>query len=113
MRIGVLNIHYVSKDSGTVTVPRYRLHCLGRGDTGAPSLLERDRAEVMFMQSGGGGVVRPEVGEWDLELRVREWTEPNDGEKEVFFRNLAGVVSEPRPGCWNGLLCMLFAGVRC
>jgi hypothetical protein len=43
------------------------------------------------------GDLKVENGEWEKVLLVREWTEPKDGEKEVFFRNLAGVVMEPKP----------------
>jgi hypothetical protein len=31
------------------------------------------------------------------ELMVQEWTEPQDGEKEVFFRMLNSFLAEPRP----------------
>jgi hypothetical protein len=31
------------------------------------------------------------------ELVVREWTEPGDGQKEVFFRMLNSFLTEPRP----------------
>lgn len=51
-------------DSGTITIPRYAVH-------------EWRRAEA--------------EGE---ESVVEEWTEPDDGEKEVFFRNLSGVVED-------------------
>lgn len=43
------------------------------------------------------------------ELVVREWTEPQDGEKEVFFRNLSGVLMDAGfdstgPGIWERVL---------
>lgn len=38
-----------------------------------------------------------EDSEWAKDLLVQEWTEPRDDEKEIFFRNLAGVVNEPVP----------------
>lgn len=76
-----------------VEIPRFRRHCLGRGDEGLPSLSESRKGKVDFLGKGG------DVGDegWNQDLLVREWTDPQDGQKEVFFRNLAGVVSEPKP----------------
>lgn len=51
-------------DDGIIVVPRYARH-------------EWKRAEA-----GGGQLV------------VREWTDPADGQKEVFFRNLSSVIEE-------------------
>lgn len=48
-----------------------------------------------------GGVEWKEGGKisrefWEMEVRGEEWTEPGDGRKEVFFRNLSGLVGEKR-----------------
>ena len=47
----------------------------------------------------GVGLGRDEVvvgKEWlEEDVAVEEWTDPPDGQKEIFFRNLFSVVSEP------------------
>lgn len=61
---GVTNT-YTSSD-GIITVPRYTRHEWRRGDKGN--------------------------GEDKDELVVKEWTDPEDGEKEIFFRNLNSAI---------------------
>ncbi|KAH8669655.1 hypothetical protein BGZ60DRAFT_408005 [Tricladium varicosporioides] len=61
---GVTNT-YTSSD-GIITVPRYMKHEWQRGDKGN--------------------------GEDKDELVVKEWTDPEDGEKEIFFRNLNSAI---------------------
>lgn len=43
-----------------------------------------------------------------IDLVVEEWTEPRDGEKEIFFRNLFSVVGETRwrerESWWGGIM---------
>ncbi|KAI1774991.1 hypothetical protein F4818DRAFT_57692 [Hypoxylon cercidicola] len=56
----------VGPGDGTVTVPRGVVHEWRRADA-----------------------AEGEVGE---DLVVREWTEPRDGAKEIFFRNLNGII---------------------
>ena len=47
----------------------------------------------------GGRIPREE---WEMEVKGEEWTDPADGRKECFFRNLDGVVREERKGgVWN------------
>jgi hypothetical protein len=99
-----LGYHFVAPGSGVVHIPRYRRHCLGRGDMGYPPSPQLER-NVVFVGEGKG-----DDAEWERDLLVREFSEPRDGEKEVFFRNLAGVVNESKPeylqnGNWL-LLCI-------
>jgi hypothetical protein len=61
--------------------------------------------EIKVYEPDDGVVVveRFTVHEWRRadgegeELVVREWTEPGDGQKEVFFRMLNSFLTEPRP----------------
>ncbi|KAI1480180.1 hypothetical protein F4774DRAFT_425276 [Daldinia eschscholtzii] len=62
----------VGPDDGVVTVPR-----------GAVHEWRRDEEEG---EGEGSGQAGPE------DLVVREWTEPKDGAKEMFFRNLNGII---------------------
>lgn len=78
--------------SGVVHIPRYRRHCLGRGDRGSPRPSLQFKKDVVAV-----GNRQVEIEEWEKVLLVREWTDPRDGEKEIFFRNIAGVVNEPKP----------------
>ncbi|KAI0110176.1 hypothetical protein F4814DRAFT_461330 [Daldinia grandis] len=59
-------------------------------------------------------VPRGAVHEWcraggeEGELVVEEWTEPRDGAKEMFFRNLNGIVLDASPGgAWDDALVTL------
>ncbi|XDG10342.1 hypothetical protein ABKA04_009957 [Annulohypoxylon sp. FPYF3050] len=78
----------VGKEEGVVTVPRGVVHEWRRADKEGEEEGDKD-GEV-----GGDG-----------ELVVREWTEPKDGAKEVFFRNLNGLVLDAaasgRGGSWT------------
>jgi hypothetical protein len=60
-----------TKDDGVVTVPRFTIHGFGRADD-----TEEGR------------------GSRDIELIMREWTDPADGDKELFFRNILGLVKD-------------------
>ncbi|KAL2072702.1 hypothetical protein VTL71DRAFT_12045 [Oculimacula yallundae] len=73
-----------TSSSGTITVPRYAKHewqrasralALGYDFTPLSSSLTQSLLD-------------------DEELIVREWTDPNDGQKEVFFRNLSGIIAD-------------------
>jgi quercetin dioxygenase-like cupin family protein len=57
---------------GIITVPRFARH-------------EWKRAPPSFKNGDFGDVE---------DVVVKEWTEPGDGEKEVFFRNLSGVIAD-------------------
>ncbi|KAI0376285.1 hypothetical protein F5Y04DRAFT_273873 [Hypomontagnella monticulosa] len=68
----------VGPDGGVITVPRGVVHEWRRAD----------------------GEGEEENGE--EELVVREWTEPKDGAKEVFFRNLNGLILDATAGEGKG-----------
>lgn len=70
-------------DNGTITIPRFVIHEYGRADLGA-------------------------ITSNDPDLRIREWVEPADGSKEVFFRNIMGVIND-REGGVLGKVKMLVA----
>ena len=44
-----------------------------------------------------------------MDLVAEEWTDPGDGEKEVFFRNILSTLKESqwREGWWGGSLMLL------
>lgn len=72
----------VGAGAGVVAVPRGVVHEWRRADC--------DDGEGNGNAKGEG---REEDGEdGEEELVVREWTEPKDGAKEVFFRNLNGLI---------------------
>jgi hypothetical protein len=61
-------------EDGVITVPPGTLHEFGRADdhpVGASSKV--------------------------IDLRIKEWTEPADSQKELFFRNIMGVVMDRQP----------------
>ncbi|KAI0549145.1 hypothetical protein F4679DRAFT_547695 [Xylaria curta] len=62
-------------DDGIITVSRFTPHEFGRAD-----------------QHEQGADSK------NIELRIKEWTDPPDGEKEVFFRNILGVINSREPG---------------
>ncbi|KAH7164890.1 hypothetical protein DER46DRAFT_354132 [Fusarium sp. MPI-SDFR-AT-0072] len=64
-----------SKDEGIITIPRYTMHQYMRAD-------KTDEGKV---------------GK-DVDLIVREWTEPGDGDKEVFFRNMISLIMDKKDG---------------
>jgi hypothetical protein len=74
-----------SKDSGVITIPRYTIHSYMRADA---------------TDEGKEGV--------DTDLVVREWTEPADGDKEIFFRNIFCLLMD-RVDTARGNLTLLFS----
>jgi mannose-6-phosphate isomerase-like protein (cupin superfamily) len=62
-----------SKDDGIITIPRYAIH----------QYMRADKTE------------QGKVGK-DMDLIVREWTEPGDGDKEVFFRNMISLIMDKK-----------------
>ncbi|KAM0189657.1 hypothetical protein ACHAPA_006356 [Fusarium lateritium] len=62
-----------SKDDGIITIPRYTIH----------QFMRADKTE------------QGKVGK-DVDLIVREWTEPGDGDKEIFFRNMISLVMDKK-----------------
>ncbi|CZT08615.1 hypothetical protein WAI453_007137 [Rhynchosporium graminicola] len=83
---------YTSLD-GIVAVPRFSKHEWRRASL-APSL-GYDFSPLSASLTQG------QID--DEELVVHEWTDPNDGQKEVFFRNLSGIIAdgvESKTGEW-------------
>jgi hypothetical protein len=70
---------------------------------GRASIMLAGETKVYGPDDGVVVVERFTVHEWrraddeEGELVVREWTEPGDGQKEVFFRMLNSFLTEPRP----------------
>ena len=62
-----------------MTIPRFTIHQYSRAD---------DTPEGAVSQ--------------DIELLVREWTDPADGDKEIFFRNMISTIIDNRSA--TGLL---------
>ncbi|KAK0751265.1 hypothetical protein B0T18DRAFT_435710 [Schizothecium vesticola] len=60
-----------TKDDRIITVPRFTIYGFGRAD---------------HTEEGKGSR--------DIELIMPEWTDPADGDKELFFRNLMGLVKD-------------------
>ncbi|KAM0553959.1 hypothetical protein ACHAPJ_007031 [Fusarium lateritium] len=74
-----------SKDDGIITIPRYTIHQYMRADK-----TEKGRAGK------------------DVDLIVREWTEPGDGDKEIFFRNILSLLKDKKDTAL-GTVGMLFS----
>ncbi|KAM5352850.1 hypothetical protein ACJ41O_005572 [Fusarium nematophilum] len=74
-----------TKDDGVITIPRYAIHQYMRADK---------------TEEGKAGK--------DMDLVVREWTDPADGDKEVFFRNILSLLKDKREGA-TGTAAMLFS----
>jgi len=89
---GVTKIY--TKDDGIVTVPRYARHEWMRFDRPASLLSKSQRAaQEAWIREQGEEVVR-ECKETHLVVKV--WTEPGDGQKEIFFRNFFSAIGEPQ-----------------
>lgn len=89
---GVTKIY--TKDDGIVTVPRYARHEWMRFDRPASLLSKSQRAaQEAWIREQGEEAVR-ECKETHLVVKV--WTEPGDGQKEIFFRNFFPAIGEPQ-----------------
>ena len=76
---------YTARD-GTAQIPRYARHEWMRFDRPAHLLSrgQREAQEAYFREHG-----KKEIEEMQGEdLIAEEWTDPADGQKEMFFRNL-------------------------
>ena len=101
---GVLETSYVGPRSGVIVVPQGRMHRLRRADLGEGA---KTWSEGVAFREGG----KIEKDIWEGEVKAEEWTAPADGRKQLFFRNLAGVVGERKgdgakdtgwaAGAWN------------
>ena len=84
---------YTAKD-GAARVPRYARHEWMRFDRPAQLLGkgQRETQEAYLREHGKEGIEKLR-GE---DLIAEEWTDPADGQKEIFFRNLFSTASEPQ-----------------
>lgn len=69
---------------GVVTIPRFTIHAYQRADETPEGAASRD-----------------------VVLHIKEWTDPADGSKEVFFRNIISCIRDRREGLWGGLSLLL------
>ncbi|CAD6583768.1 MAG: hypothetical protein ASARMPRED_001502 [Alectoria sarmentosa] len=84
---------YTAKD-GAAQVPRYARHEWMRFDRPARLLNKGQReAQEAYFQEHGREEVEKLKGE---DLIAEEWTDPADGQKEIFFRNIFSTLSEPQ-----------------
>ena len=60
---------------GVITIPRFTVHQYGRADRTTEGAASKN-----------------------VDLIVKEWTDPADGEKELFFRNVLGLIKDRRQG---------------
>ncbi len=65
-------------EDGVVAIPRFTIHQYGRADDTSKGAASRA-----------------------IDLIVKEWTDPADGEKEVFFRNVLGLLVDRPHGFWG------------
>ena len=91
----------LTAEDGVAEVPRGARHEWMRFDRSVGMLRgEQKGAQERWIKEKGEGFVK-ELRE--KELVVEEWTDPADGEKEVFFRNLFSTFEEPAyVGRWMG-----------
>lgn len=88
-------------DVGVLEIPRGARHEWIRFDRD-PALLSAQQREVQRSWLKGAGEEEVERLR-KKDLIVEEWTDPADGQKEVFFRNLFGTLLEPAfEGMWAG-----------
>jgi hypothetical protein len=38
---------------------------------------------------------------------MTEWTDPNDGDKAIFFRNVISCIKDKEDGLWSGMMLLL------
>lgn len=78
-----------------ITIPRFIVH-------------EYQCADSVPSTSHGEAKADDEEGEGgkDVDLIVKEWTSPGDGEKPLFFRNVVGIILDRDPNA--GLLANLW-----
>ena len=64
-----------SAEDGVITIPRFTIHAYSRADDTEEGAASRK-----------------------TDLLVREWTDPADGDKEIFFRNVISTILDNRSG---------------
>ncbi len=94
-------------EDGIAVIPRYARHEWMRFDRPA-HLLSKPQREVQekWMKEQADDVIE-KLGKGDLV--AEEWTDPRDGEKEIFFRNIFSTAGESqwRERWWGGVLIVL------
>ncbi|KAI1136902.1 hypothetical protein F5Y05DRAFT_414624 [Hypoxylon sp. FL0543] len=95
----------VGAGDGVVLVPRGAVHEWGRADGGLGLRVSGDSTEDGEREGEREGDGEGDGdGDGDKEvLVVREWTQPRDGAKEVFFRNLNGLILDAAEGGRRGV----------
>ncbi|KAM0804778.1 hypothetical protein BDR22DRAFT_549408 [Usnea florida] len=84
---------YTARD-GTAQIPRYARHEWMRFDRPTHLLSQGQReAQEAYIQECEKEEIEKLRGE---DLIAEEWTDPTDGQKEMFFRNLFSTASEPQ-----------------
>jgi mannose-6-phosphate isomerase-like protein (cupin superfamily) len=83
----------VSVTDGILTIPRYARH-------------EWRRPTASELKTKGGRASGMDQ-ETDIALTVKEWTDPDDGQKEVFFRNLNSAIIDITEGDGGALRYLL------
>lgn len=71
-------------EDGVITIPKFTVHQYGRAD---------DTPEGSHSR--------------EIDLVVKEWTDPADGKKELFFRNVIGTIIDREPGLVGGIAVLL------
>ncbi|KAK0512616.1 hypothetical protein JMJ35_004633 [Cladonia borealis] len=97
---------YTAED-GIAVIPRYARHEWMRFDRPAHLLSKSQRkGQEKWMEEHGEDVIEKLRG---MDLVAEEWTDPGDGEKEVFFRNILSTLKESqwREGWWGVVLMLL------
>ena len=83
---------YTAQD-GAAQIPRYAPHEWMRFDRSAHLLNnEQRKAQETYFQEHGKAELEILKGE---ELIAEGWTDPADGQKEIFFRNIFSTILEP------------------
>jgi hypothetical protein len=82
-RVRIANdVAIFTPDDGIITIPRFVIHEYGRADKGS-------------------------ISSSDPDLRVKEWVDPPDGSKEIFFRNIMGVINDRQGGVFGSIKMLL------
>ncbi|KAH6885856.1 hypothetical protein B0T10DRAFT_85627 [Thelonectria olida] len=71
-------------EDGVITIPRFVIHQYSRADA-----------------TDEGDASR------DIDLRITEWTDPNDGDKAIFFRNIISCIKDKEGGLRGSMMLLL------
>lgn len=98
------NSFVVTGASPTLTIPRKARHELMRWDCPGRKGHQNVAQEAFRKEMLAKGQSKELEKLRAQQVEAEEWTTPTDGEKEVFFRNLLSVISEPRKGILGEML---------